>query len=101
MKNVNQVENVITVDFAAAANAIAHPASKNFPIEDEDPLAQLLADYDLDEEEEEELVQEPVFSHVSFNNSMMTLCSELQTRVAHLKKTSQRLKYYLDESYID
>lgn len=104
MKNVSEVENVIKVDFNSSVNSneISHPASKNFPLED-DPLAQLLADYDIDEdiEEEEEAIVEDKFDRLSFETPLMQMCDEVTKRIEHLKKSSQRLKYYLDESYID
>ena len=101
------VENVITVSFGDVPNDIAHPASKNFPEEIDDPLQDLLDEAMIEDDEIEES-DHYIFAHdqswdfsVSMNDSAIELSSNLTKQVSRLKEDRKRLKYYIDEMSID
>lgn len=112
MKNATTVEdeNVIKVSFGETPNEISHPASKNFPEElEDDPLAQLLAEGELDDLfEDEDLEEDYIHAHSrpwdftsSYLDSPMELAENIQKQIKRLKDDSKRMKYYLDELNID
>lgn len=86
---------------------VAHPASKNFPLDD--PLADLLSelndidleDCDFEGEEEDE---DFIFHHqknwdfqVSLEDSPKVMADTIVEQIKRLKDDSKRIKYYLDE----
>lgn len=102
------VENVITVSFGEVPNDIAHPASKNYPEEIDDPLQDLLDEAMIEDEILEEESEHYIFAHdkswdysVSMDDTPMELSSNLSNQITRLKEDIKRLKYYLDEMSID
>lgn len=106
-------ENVIKVAFGANSHEISHPASKNYPLEDEleDPLEALLAEGGLLDDEddfleapEEDYIhahQGPMVPAVSYEASATEMAASAIERLKRLKEDSKRLRYYLDELSID
>lgn len=113
MKNATTVEdeNVIKVSFGEIPNDISHPASKNFPEDlEDDPLAQLLAEGELDDLFEDEEAEQEDYIHAhsrpwdftsSYLDEPMELAENIQKQIKRLKDDSKRMKYYLDELNID
>lgn len=100
-------ENVITVAFGEVPHDIAHPASKNFPEEIDDPLQDLLNEGMIEDEIEEES-EHYIFAHdkswnysVSMEDTALEMSSNLSSQISRLKEDIKRLKYYLDEMNID
>ncbi len=104
-------ENVIQVAFGANSHEISHPASKNYPLEEEleDPLEALLAEGMLEDEEleaqaEEDYIhahQRPLSPTISYQATASEMAASAIDKLKRLKEDSKRLRYYLDELSID
>lgn len=108
-------DNVISLSFKkdydpnAIPHDIAHPASKHF-IED-DPLNDLLTEFDDLVDEEEDIIEEEdtfIFHHqkpwdyqVQFDDDVRSMADTILDQIKRLKEDSKRLKYYLDEMNLD
>jgi hypothetical protein len=111
MKNDPQyvdAENVISVAFGEVPHDIAHPASKNFPEEIDDPLQELLDEAnipdDLSEIEEEHYIyahQESWDYSMQMEQGLIEMSTTITDQLKRLKEDIKRLKYYLDEMNID
>lgn len=108
-------DNVIKLSFKneydpnAVPHEVAHPASKHF---DDDPLNELLHEFDdlVDEDEdlfsdeEEEFIfhhQKPWDYQMSFDEDLRSMADTVLEQIKRLKEDAKRLKYYLDEMSID
>ncbi|MEX0798374.1 MAG: hypothetical protein WEB87_02675 [Bacteriovoracaceae bacterium] len=111
-------ENVIQISFRNEVpsnnipNDIAHPASKRYPetlSPEDDPLAQLLAEADIEDEdydclEEENYIHahaQPWAFQASYEDAPRELGNNALRQIKRLKEDAKRLKYYLDEMNID
>ena len=115
MKQTSDAEredNVIKLSFKqnydpnAIAHDIAHPASKHFI--DDDPLNDLLTEFDHLIEDEDEFEEEFIFHHqkpwdyqVRFDDDLRTMADSVLDQIKRLKEDAKRLKYYLDEMNLD
>ncbi len=122
MKNATEVDrrnNVIPLSFKDRRRTdepsskeeiphdVAHPASKNFPLDD--PLADLLNEFsemDLDEcdFEDEPEEEDYIFHHqknwdfqVSIDDSPKMMADTIVEQIKRLKDDSKRIKYYVNE----
>lgn len=89
-------------------NEILFPASKNFSEADDDPLEDLLHEFDSILEtpvwEESKIEKDFIFHHnntidyrVSYKDSLRDMADKLEQQIRRIKEDSKRIKYYLDE----
>lgn len=113
-ENETLKSNVIEVQFTSrdevVSNDIAHPASKHYIDNlDDDPLYDLLHEFDdvLDDDEEDE--QDDFIFHLleakdvklEMSQKATEMAMQVLEQVNRLKDDVQRMKFYLDEMNID
>lgn len=122
MKLTSEVErddNVIELSFKKKnydadeiPHDIAHPASKYFEDLDDDPINDLLSEFDdlIDDDEIEDGFEEEVFIfhhqkpwdyQVKYDDDLRVMGDIVIDQIKRLKEDAKRLKYYLDEMNID
>ncbi len=125
-------DNVLTINFSrrftketesssGIDHSLAHPASKWFPEEGDDPLEDLLNEFNdltddvLSSEDilndiftEEETHEDYIHHHqdylpkqVSFKDEPKNIADNILAQMMRLKEDSKRMKYYLDELNLD
>lgn len=111
MKNASDVErdeNVIQISFGnEIPNEISHPESLRYPEEIDDPLAELLNEYN-DVVEEDLPKEDFIFAHedkwrfsVSTLETTQEMADTILKQSRRIREDVKRLKYYLDEMNID
>ena len=112
MKNDPQyvdTENVISVTFGEVPNEIAHPASKRFPKDIDDPLQELLDEANIPDDLMESAEEEHyIYAHekswdysMQMEQGLVEMSTTISDQLKRLKEDIKRLKYYLDEMSID
>jgi hypothetical protein len=110
MKHLSEAQkdvNVIKLNFKQSRDEIpheiAHPASKNYPEHIDDPIEDLLGEF-------EDIAAEPVerqdyiYNHqknwdfqIQYQDDLNQMMAKVGRQIMRLKEDTKRLKYYLDE----
>lgn len=111
----NDSTNVIEVQFARKEDVIpdevSHPASKNFHVNlDEDPLHDLLHEFDHEVEDQLKLECYEDYIHhlvkaeeikLEMSQNPSEMANMVLSQVNRLKEDFKRMKFYLDELNLD
>lgn len=96
LNNFKQSRNEVPHD-------VAHPASKNYPEYLDDPISDLLGEFD-DLVEEQPPREDFIYNHqkewdyrVDYRDDLMTMVDKVGQQVKRIKEDTKRLRYYLDE----
>jgi hypothetical protein len=85
---------------------IAHPASRHYALEVDDPLSELLNEFNelVDDPVEEDYIfhhQKPWDYQVNLQDDLRLMADTVLGQIKRLKEDAKRLKYYLDEMNLD
>lgn len=108
MSDQEKADNILPLR-AANANVpheIAHPASKWYPEASDDPLADILFEFDDEQPEsaQAEELDDFIYAHntsqdvqITMSDSLSQMMAKISKQIKRLQEDTKRIKYYLDE----